>query len=73
MNIVDAILYHCRHRPSVAAICCPGTQLDIISYGRLEKFINNIASHALSMGITREAKVAILVADKSSTPQSCSR
>jgi acyl-coenzyme A synthetase/AMP-(fatty) acid ligase len=64
MNIVDAILYHCRHRPSVAAICCPGTQLDIISYGRLEKFINNIASHALSMGITREAKVAILVADK---------
>src|SRR5258708_6002506 len=64
MNIVDAILYQCKHRPSVAAICCPGTKLDVISYGRLERFINNIGRQALAMGIARGNVVAIMVTDK---------
>src|SRR4030081_1629492 len=64
MNIVDAILYQCRHHPSVAAICCPGTSLNVISYGRLEQFINNIGRRALAMGIGRGNVVAILVNDK---------
>jgi fatty-acyl-CoA synthase len=64
MNIVDPILYQCRHRPSEAAICCPGTKTNVISYGRLERFINNIGRQALALGITRGQVVAILVADK---------
>src|SRR5215471_9926941 len=64
MNIVDPILYQCRHRPSAAAICCPGSKLNLISYGRLERFINNIGRKALAMGIGRGNVVAILVADK---------
>jgi acyl-coenzyme A synthetase/AMP-(fatty) acid ligase len=64
MNIVDPILYQCRHRPSVAAICCPGSKLNLISYGRLVHFINNIGRHALANGIKRGEVAAILVADK---------
>src|SRR3954470_10034239 len=64
MNIVDPILYQCRHRPSVAAICCPGTATNVISYGRLERFINNIGRRALAAGIARGQVVAVLVADK---------
>jgi acyl-CoA synthetase (AMP-forming)/AMP-acid ligase II len=64
MNIVDPILYQCKHRPSVAAICCPGSKLDMISYGRLERFINNIGRQALAMGIARGSVAAIMVTDK---------
>jgi acyl-coenzyme A synthetase/AMP-(fatty) acid ligase len=64
MNIVDAILYQCKHHPSVAAICSPGTKLNVISYGKLERFINNIGRQALSTGVVRGSVVAVLVADK---------
>jgi acyl-CoA synthetase (AMP-forming)/AMP-acid ligase II len=64
VNIVDPILYQCKHRPTAAAICCPGTKLNVISYGTLERFINNIGRQALSLGIERGSVVAILVADK---------
>ena len=64
MNIVDPILYQCRMRPSVAAICCPGTKQNLISYGRLERYINNIGRQALAVGIARGQLVAIMVTDK---------
>jgi acyl-CoA synthetase (AMP-forming)/AMP-acid ligase II len=64
MNIVDAILYQCRHRPSQVAICCPGTKTNLISYGRLERFINNIGRQALTLGIARGSVAAVMVADK---------
>jgi acyl-CoA synthetase (AMP-forming)/AMP-acid ligase II len=64
MNIVDPILYQARHRPSAPAICCPGSKLNLISYGRLERFINNIGRRALAEGIGRDQVVAILVGDK---------
>ena len=64
MNIVDPILYQCRQRPTTAAICCPGTKFEAISYGRLERFIHNISRQARAAGIVRGNVVAILMADK---------
>src|SRR5882672_4660325 len=48
LNIVEPILYHCKLNPWDVAICAPGSALETITYGQLEKFINNIARAALS-------------------------
>jgi acyl-coenzyme A synthetase/AMP-(fatty) acid ligase len=63
MNIVDPILFQCRQNPPSAAICAPGTALNVISYARLERFINNIGRRALAAGIQRGNIVAITVKD----------
>ncbi len=42
-------------------MCAPGATLDIISYGRLERFINNIGHAALSLGLQHGNVVAIQV------------
>jgi len=64
LNIVDAILFHARQIPAAAAICAPGTQFNIVSYGRLERFIYNIGRNVLARGLQRGSVVAILVADQ---------
>jgi acyl-coenzyme A synthetase/AMP-(fatty) acid ligase len=63
MNVVDAILFQCRQNPPAAALCAPGTAFNIISYARLERFINNIGRRALASGIRPGAIVAIAVKD----------
>ena len=64
MNIVDPILFQCRYNPAAPAICAPGTELDLVSYGRLEQFIHNIGRRALSSGLMPGQVVAIFVRDK---------
>jgi acyl-coenzyme A synthetase/AMP-(fatty) acid ligase len=64
MNIVEPILFQARQNPPVAAICAPGTTLNVISYARLERFINNIARRALGAGICPGNIVAVLVKDQ---------
>src|SRR5690349_1002749 len=63
MNIVDPILFHCKQNPSAAAICTPGTSLNVISYARLETFIYNIGRMASSLGLALGNVVAIFVKD----------
>lgn len=63
MNVVDPILFQCRQNPPAAAICAPGTVFNIVSYARLERFINNIGHRALAAGIRPGNIVAIMVKD----------
>jgi len=62
MNIVDSILFHCQNDPEAPAICIPG--VDLITYGRLEKAINNIVRRATSAGLLPGHVVALHVPDK---------
>ena len=50
MNIVEPILFHCKAQAPLAAMCAPGHALPLVSYGRLEQFIYNIARHARAQG-----------------------
>src|SRR5262245_29834627 len=61
MNIVEPILFQARHNPPAPAMCAPGGRLELISYGRLERFINAIGRQALVAGITSGHVVAIQV------------
>jgi acyl-CoA synthetase (AMP-forming)/AMP-acid ligase II len=63
MNIVEPILFQCRQSPPAAALCAPGTALNVISYARLARFIHNIGRRALAAGIRPGHTVAIQVKD----------
>jgi len=63
VNIVDPVLFQCRQSPAAPAICAPGTMLNVVSYGRLERFIHNIGHRALATGLKRGDVVAVFAAD----------
>jgi len=63
VNIIDGFLLHAKHQPTVAAICAPGWNYNIVSYGRLLVFANNAAAHALAAGLKRGDVVGILARD----------
>jgi acyl-CoA synthetase (AMP-forming)/AMP-acid ligase II len=63
VNIVDPVLFQCRQSPAAPAICAPGTMLNVVSYGRLERFIHNIGHRALAHGLKRGDVVAVFMAD----------
>jgi len=63
VNIIDGFLLHAKHQPTVAAICAPGWNYDIVSYGRLLVFANNAAAHALAAGLKRGNVVGIFARD----------
>ena len=63
MNIIDGFLLHAKHQPTEAAICAPGWNYNIVSYGRLLVFANNVAAHALAAGLGRGEIVAIFARD----------
>ncbi|MPZ40567.1 MAG: AMP-binding protein [Rhizobiales bacterium] len=63
MNIVDPILFQCKLNPPAAAICAPGTTFNVVSYGRLERFIHNVSRVGLSLGLEAGQIVAISVKD----------
>src|SRR6185436_1532193 len=63
MNLVDQILFQGRYHPPAAAICAPGKGIGLVSYGRLELYINNISAKLLALGLSRGDVVAIVVSD----------
>ena len=63
MNIVDAFLFQARHQPTALAVCIPGTHYAAVSYGRLERFVNNVGCRALSAGLKRGDVVAVVTND----------
>jgi acyl-coenzyme A synthetase/AMP-(fatty) acid ligase len=64
MNIVDPILFQASLQPMNAAICAPGSDNRLISYGRLTRVINNIARALRRLGVSRGKIVAISVKDE---------
>lgn len=63
MNVFDAFRCQMRHQPTAPAICAPGTRFNLVSYGRLDAFANNIARRALANGIQRGETIAIRCSD----------
>src|SRR5215212_10584989 len=63
MNIVDPILFRCQRQPSVAAICCPGIGIGLISYRRLANSIHNVCQRLLALGLARQTTVAVHIPD----------
>ncbi len=63
MNVIEPVLLQCRHQPDALALCAPGTPLNMVSYGRLERFINTMARRARSFGLAPGNVVAVVVAD----------
>lgn len=63
MNVFDAFRHQVRHQPTAPAICAPGTQFNLVSYGRLDALANNVARRALETGLTGGDIVAIRCAD----------
>jgi len=63
MNIVDLILYQCRRQPPAAAICAPGSGIDLISYRHLERAIHNVSRRLHGFGLPRGGVVAVTIDD----------
>jgi acyl-CoA synthetase (AMP-forming)/AMP-acid ligase II len=63
MNIVEPILYQCKLNPFATAIATPGSGLNSIKYGHLERLIHNVARAALRNGLAPGQTVALLIED----------
>jgi len=63
MNIADRILFQARQNPPAAAICAPGTAINLISYARLARFMNNAGRRALASGLRPGNIAAIMIKD----------
>ena len=63
MNVVDPILFQAKLNPAAAAICVPGTKLNVVSYARLARFIHNVSRTAVAHGLSKGNIVAIAVTD----------
>src|SRR5690348_7547021 len=64
MNILDPILRHCRFNAPAPALCAPGTGYKLVSYGRLERFINNVSRKAAGLGLSAGNIVTLFVSDR---------
>ncbi|MGH7916996.1 MAG: class I adenylate-forming enzyme family protein [Candidatus Binataceae bacterium] len=64
MNIVEPILFHCRMTPDAPAVCVPGSKSEMITYGQLERYINNVSVAGLSLGLAPGDVIGIHVGDK---------
>src|SRR5262245_15603276 len=63
VNIIDGFLLHAKHQPTAPAICAPGWNFNIVSYGRLHVFAGNAATHAVAAGLRTGDVVAIFTRD----------
>jgi acyl-CoA synthetase (AMP-forming)/AMP-acid ligase II len=63
MNVADLVLYQCRQRPAAPALCAPGSEFNVVSYARLERFIHNVSRRGRALGLAPGDVVAILVRD----------
>jgi len=63
VNAIDGFLLHAEHQPTAPAICAPGWNYNLVSYGRLAAFANNVAARALAAGLKRGDIAAIYARD----------
>jgi acyl-CoA synthetase (AMP-forming)/AMP-acid ligase II len=63
MNIVEPIFVQCRNRPTELALCAPGTQLNVVSYGRLAQSVNNVCQRVISLGLAPASRAAVFIDD----------
>jgi len=63
MNITDPIMHHCRTSATSAALASPGSALNIMSYGRLERSIHSVCRKVLGLGFRRGNVIALFFDD----------
>lgn len=63
MNIVEPIFAQCRNKQWELALCAPGTELELVSYARLERCVDNICRRIIATGITPRSRIGIVIAD----------
>jgi acyl-CoA synthetase (AMP-forming)/AMP-acid ligase II len=63
VSIIDGFVLHAKHQPTAPAICAPGWNFNIVSYGRLHLFASNVAAHALAAGLRPGDVAAIFARD----------
>jgi acyl-coenzyme A synthetase/AMP-(fatty) acid ligase len=61
LNIIEPFLHQCRYNAHAAAICVPGANDTLVSYGRLARFMNNVSRKALHAGLGPGSNVALFV------------
>jgi len=64
MNIVEPIFVQCRNKPAEIALVAPGTELNLVSYGRLARSINNVCRRAIAANLSAGNRVAVFIEDK---------
>src|SRR5438552_5688080 len=63
MNLIEPILYQCKLNPFATAIATPGSGINSIKYGQLEKLIHNVARAAIKAGLTPGDVAALSIGD----------
>jgi acyl-coenzyme A synthetase/AMP-(fatty) acid ligase len=63
MNIVEPIFIHCKNKPAEVALAAPGTEFNVVSYGRLARSINNVCQRVISAGLGPRSRVAVFIDD----------
>jgi acyl-coenzyme A synthetase/AMP-(fatty) acid ligase len=63
MNLIEPILYQCKLNPFATAIATPGSGINSVKYGQLEKLIHNLARAAIKAGLTPGDVAAIYISD----------
>lgn len=63
MNPIEPILYHCKLNPFATAIATPGSGINAVKYGQLEKLIHNVARAAIKAGLTPRDVAALYISD----------
>jgi len=63
MLLVDSILYQCKLNPFATAIATPGSGINSVKYGQLEKLIHNTARAGIKAGLTPGDVAALSVSD----------
>jgi acyl-coenzyme A synthetase/AMP-(fatty) acid ligase len=63
MNIVEPIFVHCRSKPAEIALAAPGTEFNVVSYGRLARSVNNVCQRLISAGLGPRNRVAVFLDD----------
>jgi acyl-CoA synthetase (AMP-forming)/AMP-acid ligase II len=63
MNIVEPIFAQCRNRPSELALCAPGAELNLVSYARLQRSVDNICRRIIAAGVAPRSRVGVVIDD----------
>jgi acyl-CoA synthetase (AMP-forming)/AMP-acid ligase II len=63
MNLVESILYQSKLTPFATAIATPGSGINSIKYGQLEKLIHNVARSAIKAGLAPGEVAALSISD----------
>lgn len=63
MNIVEPIITQCRNKPTEVALVAPGTLFNLLSYGRLQRAIENVCHRIISLGLEPGSRAAVFVND----------